>query len=113
MEQCVDDVDFGPLEGIAVHESHPPQSGGVVLLEFLLHVLCVFHALGHGYMRTTGSELTEDVRQTEIAIESFIHTCKDVVDLFLGIVVEHIDIITLGIGIIGVVAEPVGVIAMD
>ena len=65
-EESVHDVDFIPVEGGTVHETHPPQTGGAILCKLLLHVLSIFHTLLHIHMLAASSKLTEDLRHAEI-----------------------------------------------
>ena len=109
--ECVDDFRLVPVEHAAFEEPHPPEASGVVLAELPGHVLGILDALGHIRMSADGSELTEEVRNTEVLGKTLVDAGKDLVDFLLARGIEDVDVIVSGGGI--VVAEPVGVVAVD
>ena len=111
-EEYVDDVRFCPLQFFPVAESHPPEADGVVLGELLPHVLGIFHTLRHGGMLADGAELTDDERHAQLAGEAPLYAGEDVVNLLLASGVKDIDVPLLGIRVIGIIAEPIGIVTV-
>ena len=106
------DIGLSPHKGLAVEQAHPPETGGVVLRELLLHILGILHTFLHVDVGASGSELAKNIRHTEIRAETLVYTCEDIVNLLLARIVEDVEPI-LVVAVTAIVAEPIGIVTVD